>query len=262
MANVPSRMSLGSFALEAALGRIPGYGTLFKFGEALDCDSGVDTDIWDGADGVTSTDVWVPPTQARIHNITSTSIADDGAPLGTGLRTLRVYGLTDWDTKEVNEDIIMDGTTPVATTNSYVIIHRMHGLTYGSGGANAGIITATAATDATITAAIQVGNNQTLMAIYGFPSTQKLCITQLTSAMLGTATASADMKFLIRSNADQSDSGFRIVTVYNIDNAGSWIQGFDPPEQLSGPMICKVQANSNTNNSIITSTFSGYLVDI
>jgi hypothetical protein len=68
-----SYYSSRDFALEVALGKVTGYAPINKFGFALDADSGVPTDIWDGADGTTSTDVWEPPTQARTHDIASTS---------------------------------------------------------------------------------------------------------------------------------------------------------------------------------------------
>ena len=41
------------FGLEVALGNIPGYSKVNKFGQATDCDSGIPTDVWDGADGTT-----------------------------------------------------------------------------------------------------------------------------------------------------------------------------------------------------------------
>jgi hypothetical protein len=150
--------------LEVAKGNVPGHSQIFKFGKALDCDSGVPTDIWDGADGVTSTDIWVPPTVARVHNLASSSDADNGGT-ATGMLTVRIFGLTDWDTAEVTEDVTLNGTANVATVNSYVIINGMRGLTFGSGETNAGIITATAVTDATITAAIQVGRGSSAMCI-------------------------------------------------------------------------------------------------
>ena len=90
----------GDASIEVPLGRVPGYASINKYGEATDCDSGVPTDVWDGADGTTSTDVWVAPTQARIHQITSTDIADDGDPAASGMRRIRVYGLKTWASAE------------------------------------------------------------------------------------------------------------------------------------------------------------------
>ena len=104
------------FSAEVALGNVSGWDHINKFGEALDADLSVDTDIWDGADGTTSTDVWVAPTTARTHDITSTSANDDGegTPL-TGARTVEVYGLTAWNTAEVSETVTLNGTANVAT---------------------------------------------------------------------------------------------------------------------------------------------------
>lgn len=253
-----------NFELEVSLGKITGYADVNKFGEALDCDSGVDTDIWDGADGVTSTDVWVAPTTARIHDLVSASVNDDGSPVGTGMRTIRVFGLTGWGTAEVSEDIILNGTTNVPTVNSYVIIHRMVGLTFGSLGGNAGIITATAQTDTTITAAIQVGEGQTLMAIYGVPSTQKIAILRSVYTVLkigGGASAKADGTLLVKENADQADAAFVTKERFQFVDGAPYVRDIHPPVVFNGPCIVKMQVNSNTANTVATALFDAYVVD-
>jgi hypothetical protein len=157
------------FYLELSKGNISGHSKVNKFGRTTNCDSGVPTDIHDGANSTDDVAIWVAPTQARIHNIVSTSVADDSA--GVGAKTIQVYGLTAWDALEVSETIIMDGTTDVPTNNLYVIIHRMKVLTCGATAINVGVITATATpTDATVTAQINALEGQTQMALYGIPS--------------------------------------------------------------------------------------------
>lgn len=111
--------------------------------------------IWGNADAV-----WVPPTVARVHAIVSSDV-DDNSGADTGARTLLVTGFgTGWvPLSEIVTLHASAGTTSVNTANSYLHIDRMEVLTAGSTGANEGLITATAATDATITAAIAAGLN-------------------------------------------------------------------------------------------------------
>lgn len=250
------------FPLRAALGLVPGCRTVNKFGEAPDCDSGVPTDIWDAADGATSTAVWVAPTQARIHNIASSSASDDGSPVGTGMRTIRIYGLTDWDTAEVSEDVTLNGTTNVATSNSYVIIHRMEGLTFGTGKTNAGIITATAQTDATITAAIQVGMGQTLMLIYGVPSTQRIAIKTLKCAALRSASAvKGNGILLVKLRADQANTGFVVKEKVQFSDTVPSTHDYMPPKLFAGPCIVKLQVTTTLANTVVVGTFDAFVVD-
>lgn len=250
------------FPLQAALGRVAGCSTVNKFGKALDCDASVPTDIWNGANGVTSTDVWVAPTQARIHDIVSSDVNDDGSPVGTGMRTLRVYGLTSWSAAEVSEDVILNGTTNVPTVNSYVIIHRMKGLTFGSGETNAGIIKATAQTDATITAAIQAGEGQTLMLIYGVPSTQKIAIKKLICAALrGTAGLKADGTLIVKENADQADAAFITKEDFHFSDVASWEHDYIPLKIFTGPCIIKVQVVCNNSDNMVVAVFDAFIVD-
>jgi len=70
------------YFLELAKFNIPGHDDFRKFGENPDIDtaSGFE-DIWDGGG------TYVPPTQARIHDIVSTSALDAGTALSSGTAT-------------------------------------------------------------------------------------------------------------------------------------------------------------------------------
>lgn len=244
------------FSLEVALDNVPGYSKINKFGSAPDCDSGVFTDIWDGADGSTSTDIWVAPTQARTHTIASTSGND--AVAGTGLQTMRVYGLKDWDSKETSEIVSVGDTT----ANSYVIIHRIKGLTFGSGGTNAGIITATATTDGTITAAIQAGEGQTQMAIYGIPSTQTIHLKHVRADILrGVSSVISDLHLLVKENADLSTAGFIHKEDFQFASSTPLDRIYNIPKSFTGPAIIKIQVDTNSNNCNVTASFDAYIVD-
>jgi len=251
--------------LEIARGKREGYATVNKFGEALDCDSGVDTDIWDGADGLTSTDIWVPPTAARIHTIVSTSANDAAA--GTGMRTVRVCYLPDWDTKEETEDVTMNGVTGVLMVNEAVIIHRMEALTWGTSGVNEGTVTATAAVDGTITAAIQPSSNQTQMCIYGIPSVCGLFVYRfLCEIVKSSLTIKGEGKILsMRDPATNvvNNTAWTNKENFSVDSSKPpWEHEYlNAPKKFFGPGILKLQINTNSNNSKITAAFDAHLVD-
>lgn len=145
--------------MDITSGKVPGLSKVNKFGRNDDLDAGTEY-VWSGGG------TWAAPTTARTHDIASTDANDTSA--GTGARTIRVYGL-DANYDLIEETVTMNGTSNVATANTYTMIYRMHLLTTGTGQTNAGTITATAQTDATVTARIEVGVGQTQMAIYAVP---------------------------------------------------------------------------------------------
>lgn len=260
------------FGLEASLNKVQKYSTVNKFGTALKCDSGVPTDIYDGASAALTTPIWVPPKAARIHTLVSTSLSDSDSggvnPQSTGLRTVRVSYLPDWDTKETTEDVILDGTTGVVMTNEAAMINRIEPLTWGSGGLNVGVITATAAVDGSVTAAILVGNNQTQMCIFGVPSIQKLRVKKIFGEIIkGTGTTQrADMVFfkmidpatnvafntawINKENFSATESGGNVEHNYN-----------GIPKKFNGPCIVKIQTISNAADVKTIGGFDAYLVD-
>lgn len=242
---------------------VTAYNGLNKFGRANNCDSTVATDIWDRANTTDDDDIFTPPTVARVHAITSSSVNDAAA--GTGARTIRVWGLTSWTAAETSEDVTMNGTANVNTTNSYVIIHRMRVLTSGGTNINIGTITATAATDGTVTAQIQAGFGQTLMAVYGIPSIRDLYITNWCASLNKGAGATVSVQMSLLSTADVTSNllNYNTKHTHAIFSAGSsYIQHFFRPYyKIDGPAIVKIQANSNTDNTDVSASFDGFLVD-
>lgn len=252
----------GDYGLNVSRGLIPGMSPLHKFGKTDNADNGVATDIWDGSTvGVPASLIWAAPTTARTHQIVSASANDTSA--GTGCRTLRIYGLTGWGAKEVSEDITMNGTTNVATANQYVIIHRMKSLTWGSAGPNVGDITATADTDATITAMFLAGMGQTEMAIYGVPSNQIFYMTHCYATVFRSVSAGVDVSLLVNTIPDQQTGGFINKGSISAQTTGSTDaeHPIEPPRPFPGPCIIKIQANASANNTVVSAGFHGYLVD-
>lgn len=242
-------------ALEVARGEVQGQLSVNKFGQSFNVDSGVDTDIWDAA----AQPIWLPPTQARIHQIVSTDAGDDGDPVGVGARTIRIYGLTDWDTAEVSEDIVMNGITDVPTVNAYVIIHRMKVLTKGATASNVGVITATADTDGTVTAQIAAGTGQTLMAIYGVPSIQTAYMTCFYQTVIGNSGVTQEVITKLLSNPEPNAELLNYLTKHTgglVTTAGNHAQHFfDPYKEFPGPCIIKLQGNGSAADMRVSGGF-------
>ena len=253
-------------ALEASRGNITGTSVVNKFGTSTNMDSDIVTDIWDRANATDDQDVWLAPTAARIHQIKSTDDNDGktGSPSATGARTVRIFGLPDWDTKEISEDITMSGTDNVATSSAFVIIYRIQVLTCGASGPNIGTITATADSDSTVTAQVQPGLGQTRMCIYGIPSTQKLYLTTF-YFHLDKAGGAARADYILKETVDVENQPtvFRNIWDGAVDTAGTsaYIHQWSPYRAFEGPMIVKVSGEASANNSQGSAGFDAYLVD-
>jgi hypothetical protein len=146
------------FNLQVARGQIMGHSSFSVFGYNPDLDTAEES-VW--PDGGT-----VPhPTSASVLSIVSTS-TDDGSPAGTGARTVYIEGV-DGNYNVVSETVVLNGTTPVSTTNSYLYVNLFYVATVGSGGVNAGEITAKVST--TLYDLIATGYNNSTTAHYCVP---------------------------------------------------------------------------------------------
>jgi len=227
---------------------------LTKYGRNTNVDA-TPTDLWD----LYTQPIWLAPTATRIHAIVSSDTNDTSA--GTGARTVQIWGLRNWDSAEITETVTMNGTTPVNTANSYVIIHRMRCKTWSTAGPNAGIIKATAATDSTITSQMVAGAGSTQMAIYGVPSTQVLCLYRLYANLnrAGGATPLADVSLLCNSYADVVPTKFITTHTFGIEGAGTSALtiNYAVPKYVAGPCCLKLQATGSTTDLDISGGFDG-----
>jgi len=261
MSNILNR----NFELEVARGNVTGQFAVNKFGRSTNVDNGVSTDIWDAADVTTNQAIWLAPTAARLHDIASDSTSDDGSPVGVGARTLKIYGLQTWSSVETNETITMDGTTNVTTANSYVIIHRMVVITWGATSVNVGTITATAQTDATLTAQISPSKGQTEMAIYGIPTSQKFYMYSFYVYYNKSAGVSGAIDSSILCNSAPNSITTRYITKHTqggvIDGTSGIVHDFKVPKIFEGPCIIKIQSVSSVNNVDVSAGFDGILIN-
>lgn len=255
-----------SFPLMVSRGLVTGHTSVNKFGHAPSGIQTTTTDIWARADAAPTQQIWLAPTAARIHSLVSSSTDDDaGGGGGTGAHTVRVWYLPDWDTAETYEDVNMDGTTPVAMTVSAVMINRMKVSAYGASGPNVGTITATAATDATVTALILPGDGQTEQAIYGVPSIQSFYLVRWGVDISKSAAAAATVELELRVNEipDVITTGFIRKDDISVQSTGtnSKERVYPIPIKYPGPCIIKIQGIASAADIDGKSGFDGYLIN-
>lgn len=243
------------FGVEVARGKVAGFSRVNKFGAAPNGVQTTVTDIWSRADSGVTQQIWLAPTAARVHALVSSSAADT--------QNVIVYGLKTWDLAETNETVTLNGTTPVNTANSYVIIHRMKFIPTLAKPNLAGTITATAATDGTITAVILPTDGQTEMAIYGVPSTQTFYLKRWSAGIdKTTGTVTCDFILSVNENPNVQTLGFLRKDDISLITAGSSIheRNYDIPPSFAGPCIIKIQAMASSADTDGESGFDGYVV--
>lgn len=179
---------------------------------------------------------------------------------GTSARTLRIWGLKTWATEESSEDINLHGVTAVNTANSYVIIHRMKVLTSGTTSRNAGIVKATAADDATITAQIIALVGRTKMAIMGVPSDHSFQMSKYYGSVIKAAAAlRCEFTLLNNPEPEAQTTMFNEIHDWAIDTTGNsgFEHEFKAPRPIQGPCIIKLQANSSADGTTVIGGFDG-----
>lgn len=127
---------------------------------------------YNAAVGTSYEDIWRTsgtislPAAAGTVTVVSGDANDDGAPAGTGARTLVIECLIA-DYTEDSETLTLNGTTNVVSTLECLRVNKAYVATAGSGGVNAGAITGTIGGNNQFT--IAIGENISQKAIYTVP---------------------------------------------------------------------------------------------
>lgn len=261
---------ISDFYQSIPAGDIDGVQSVNKFGRSTNVDADVATDVWDRANATDDQAIWLGPLSGYVtHEIVSTSLVDTELST-TGCNSIQIYGISEWDQKEVSEVVVLQGQTPVTTVNSYSLIHRMKAVSTGidATSANDGTITATANDIAArVTAQINPGEGQTQMAVYGIPSIQTAYMTKFYAtvlrANLGTTEAHADINLLYNPNFYLEQGGMWLVKHSTAagSRAASLQHDYKPYNKFEGPGVIKIQATGSANNLDVSAGFDLILVD-
>lgn len=217
-----------------------------KFGSNLDIDTATTPeDVWDYGGA------YPFPAAAAATTIVSDEAADDGAPVGTGARTVRVYGV-DANYTAIDEVITMNGTSAVTLANEYLRVFRMKVLTAGTDTTNKGTILVKHG--ATVIAQIAANEGQTLMAIYTIPADYAemfLVKWYVTCGKAVTTIATVVMQMREYGGAWQTKEK---ITISN--TTGDWQYTFPRPIAVDAKTDIRVRVtNVTANNTSINAGF-------
>lgn len=249
----------GSFDLEIARGTISGMSGINKFGANPDVTTASDPeDLWDGGT------LYVNPTTARLHDVTSTS--DQDLITGTGARTIRITGLDSaWAIQ--TEDLTLTGSAAATTASTYTRVYRAYVLTSGSGQTNAGDISITAQTDSSISAQILTGEGQTLMAVYSVPASKAAYLVSSYVTMNRSGGGSGNMVASLcqRTGIDTATPSVRVRHRISFEEAGTSSQqeDFAPRKKFDGPcdVWWRIDSVAGSGTTKVYGGFNMILVD-
>jgi hypothetical protein len=231
--------------LTQAAGLIDGRTTGNKTGRNANIDIGTEDVISQGG-------LYTPPTVARVHNIVSSSASDTSA--GVGARTITINGL-DSNYSDISEIVTLNGTTLVATVNSYIFINRMTCTTVGTSETNVGNITATAVTDATISAQIIASGGQSQLGVYQVPLGKTMYLSNFNASarVSGGGAGTAVLHLMTRTFGGVWIK--RQTIMINLTGNSFVERMYKNPLVLTEKTMVKIQVTSDTNNMDVTCAF-------
>lgn len=238
--------------LAISRGHSTGYRTLYKFGYNPDVNGDEET-VWEqGGD-------YPWPNSAVTMFVSSSSANDTNG--GTGANTILIQGL-DEDYNEIEETVVLNGQTQVATQLYYLRVYRAFVTLAGSSGTSGGTIyiAASGATSGvptgTIYANLSLGN-QTHIAAYTVPAGHTLYLDEINfTAALSTANKRVNVSFHSR---DYGSNVFRTRFI-NVLQSSQLIQSFKYPQAYYEKTDVECRVSTNTTNNPIAASFQGVII--
>lgn len=188
-------------------------------------------------------------TTAEVINLASTSSDDDLG--GVGLEKLTITGL-DSNYDVISEEVTLNGTANVPTSNSYIRVFRLRG-TQSNNGANTtmnvGTITATASSSATVQGYISPSTNNSLQAQYTVPNGFYAVFYNLQITVR--AGDQANFQVLVR----EFESVFTLRREYNLAASASEFF-FNPPPIISPKSDITIRAIKLAGGGTVGATVS------
>ena len=230
-----------SFNEDVSLGAVPGYTYLGKFGHNPAV-GGTFEAIWDLGGS------YPFPTSAAQLLVSSSDNNDK--PGDTGAYAVRIFGL-DANYLEIQEDLVINGTTAVTTVNSYLRVYRAFVLTGGSSQSNEGDIDFNH--NGTDIMRIRAGEGQTLMCVYTVPAGRTLLFYSYFF------TLSSGKNTIIRFRARPLGGVF--LTKLYFDTDVSLIRQFTFPEAVPEKTDMLIEAEASTGSHSVAAGFGARLID-
>ena len=249
------RVSSMPYLYDIAEGNVPDHDYFRGFGERVAVAvvaTGVD--IWRGVANA----IPIPAAAGEQLEVISTSGNDDGAPVGTGVRTVEVHYL-DAAGDEHEETVIMNGLGAVALNETNVrFVNDFHAATVGTGGVAAGTITLyKQGAPLTVYARIAAGMNKNLSTQKMVPAGRVFYLTQWKA----TATASKPIAMRLRIPAEH---GIEFPGIFmHVDSAYlqdmSYVHTFDIPIQVPEFSIIKVTGYATQAGAEVSASWGGWI---
>jgi len=232
------------FYLEVAKGNISGHSVMSKFGQNSEVGTEAYEDVWDGG----GTYTYPADATADITELVSTEAADT--------EDIEIQGLSSDGTLTVQTKTLT-GTTPVTLTTPLWRVFRLKNM--GSTDL-VGDVTVENTGNTIEYAKIQIGNNQTLMALYTIPKDKTGYMLQGTNSIAGTnRTYAVAGRMLMR----PFGGVFQLKKTFGLQSDGTsfLIMDWPLPGKIAAKTDIRVQAISSAADGVINTTFEILLID-
>lgn len=239
-------VSSGNWGLDVALGNIPGYSNIHKFGAVPSMSQNQTGSVWDKDDTIYPWSAW---DTAGSVTIATTAVNGSTSTLDDGLM-ITLVGLND-SYEAVTETLTISGSSATGTQ----IFKRLY-RAYVTDGASSNQTQIRVSRGATEVLRINIGKSQTLMAIYTVPAGYTGYLLQGTASVQYGADATGDM--FVRYFGQDT---FRVGHSFEVSGAGGqYIYPFSVPVAIPEKSDIDVRVAVRSNNARVTAAFDLLLI--